>query len=72
MLEGPFHYVDAMTDDQTPNQLDDETIARLRDGSSTAADEIVKREAWLAVAREYGDSNRAAVLEAQLEQLRRG
>ncbi|EYT64807.1 hypothetical protein H489_0108295 [Curtobacterium flaccumfaciens UCD-AKU] len=61
-----------MTDDQIPNQLDDETIARLRDGSSTAADEIAKRESWLAVARDYGDSNRAAVLEAQLEQLRRG
>jgi len=67
-----FHYGDAMTDGQIPNQLDNETIARLRDGGATAADEIAKREAWLAVAKDYGDNSRVAVLEAQLEQLRRG
>jgi len=67
-----FRYGDAMTHGQIPNQLDNETIARLRDGSATAADEIAKREAWLSVAREYGDDSRVAVLEAQLEQLRRG
>ncbi|MBT1671449.1 hypothetical protein [Curtobacterium flaccumfaciens] len=60
-----------MTDDQIPNQLDDETIARLRDGGSTAADEIAKRESWLAVARDHDDDNRVAVLEAELDQLRR-
>lgn len=67
-----FRYGDAMTDGQIPNQLDNETLARLRDGSATAADEIAKREAWLAVAKDYGDNSRVAVLEAQLEQLRRG
>lgn len=60
-----------MTDDEIPNQLDDETIARLRDGSATAADEIAKREAWLAVAKDYGDHKRVGELEAELDQLRR-
>jgi hypothetical protein len=57
---GSFRYGGTMTGGQIPNQLNEETIARLRDGSATSADEIAKREAWLAVARDHGDSNRVA------------
>lgn len=58
-----------MTDGQIPHQLDEDTLARLRDGSATPADEIAKRRSWLAVARNYNDEQRVAVLEAEIAQL---